>query len=49
MPGRDSSSPADRRKNPARIKKTDRRKSPAPQTSPPEAKPSPGGKDKSRR
>ena len=48
MPGRDSSSPTDRRKNPAR-KKVDRRKSPAPETSPPEAKPSPGGKDKSRR
>jgi hypothetical protein len=48
MTGRDSSSPPDRRKNPAR-KKADRRKSPAPEISPPEAKPTPGGKGKSRR
>ena len=32
MPGRDPSSPADRRKNPAR-KKSERRKSPPPKTS----------------
>jgi len=41
MPGRDPSAPTDRRKNPARAKKTDRRKTAAEQLSQPDPARSP--------
>jgi hypothetical protein len=49
MPGRDTSSPTDRRKNPARAKKTDRRKAPAEQTIQPDPAQSPTRPGKPRR
>ena len=49
MPGRDPSSPPDRRKNPARSKKTDRRKAPEPQLSQPDPARSPTRPGKPRR
>jgi len=49
MPGRDSTSPPDRRKNPARVKKTDRRKTPAPAVRPPEPARAPQGPGKPKR
>lgn len=41
MPGRDPTSPTDRRKNPARVKKTDRRKTPEAQLAQPDPARSP--------
>ena len=49
MPGRDPTSPTDRRKNPARVKMSDRRKAPDPQASQPDPARSPTRPGKPRR